>query len=100
MTDAPVPPPAPDEDRNASADAPASGKRKRILLIIAAVFVLIGVIWVALWLFVFSQRETTEDAYVGGNQVTVGAQVAGTVVAVLADNTQLVEAGQVLVKLD
>lgn len=100
MTDAPVPTPAPDEDRNANADAPASGKRKRILLIIAAVFVLIGVIWVVLWLFVFSQRETTEDAYVGGNQVTVGAQVAGTVVAVLADNTQLVEAGQVLVKLD
>jgi membrane fusion protein, multidrug efflux system len=37
---------------------------------------------------------------VNGNQVAISAQVSGTVIAVLADDTQLVKAGQVLVRLD
>lgn len=77
-----------------------NGKRRAILLIIALIFVLAGIGWYLLWLLVFSLRETTDDAYVAGNQVAVSAQVAGTVVAVLADDTQRVDAGQVLVKLD
>jgi membrane fusion protein (multidrug efflux system) len=79
---------------------PANGRRRVILLAIAAVFVLAGIAWYILWLFVFSQREVTDDAYASGNQVAVSAQVPGTVVAVLADDTQRVEAGQVLVRLD
>lgn len=75
-------------------------KRRRALLIVAAVFVLAALIWVALWLLVFSKREKTDDAYVGGNQVAISAQVPGTVVAILADDTQRVDAGQVLVRLD
>ena len=77
-----------------------NGKRTRILLVIAGVFVLAGLAWFLLWLFVFSQRETTDDAYVKGDQVTVSAQIPGTVVSVMADNTDFVKAGQVLVKLD
>ena len=76
------------------------GKRRIILVVIAAVFLLAGLGWYLLWLFVFSQREVTDDAYVNGNQVVVSAQVAGTVIAVLADDTQLVDAGQVLIRLD
>jgi membrane fusion protein (multidrug efflux system) len=75
-------------------------KRRRALLIVAAVFILAGLIWFLLWLFVFSTRVKTDNAYVGGNQVAISAQVPGTVVAILADDTQRVEAGQVLVKLD
>ncbi len=81
-------------------DSAGNGKRRAILAIIAIVFVLIGVAWYLLWMFVFSQRETTDDAYVNGNQVVVSAQVPGTVVAILADDTQRVETGQALVKLD
>jgi membrane fusion protein (multidrug efflux system) len=77
-----------------------SGKRRRVLLIIAAVFIAIGVAWAVYWVLVLSQRERTDDAYVNGNKVVISAQVAGTVVAVLTDDTQQVEAGQVLVKLD
>lgn len=77
-----------------------NGKRKRILLIIGSVFMLAGVIWFLLWLFVFSQREVTDDAYVSGNQVSVSSQVPGTVVAIMADDTDRVRAGQVLVRLD
>ncbi|HWX80423.1 MAG TPA: HlyD family efflux transporter periplasmic adaptor subunit [Steroidobacteraceae bacterium] len=79
---------------------PANGKRRRILLIIALVFICIGALCAAYWVLVLSKREKTDDAYVNGNKVTISAQVAGTVVAVLADDTQLVKAGQVLVKLD
>ena len=79
---------------------PANGKRRRILLIIALVFICIGALCAAYWVLVLSKREKTDDDYVNGNKVTISAQVAGTVVAVLADDTQLVKAGQVLVKLD
>jgi len=78
----------------------SNGKRRAILLAIAALFVLAGIAWYLTWRFVWSQREVTEDAYVAGNQVLVSAQVPGTVVAVLADDTQRVEAGQELVRLD
>ena len=77
-----------------------NGKRRAILAIIAIVFVAIGIVWYLLWLTVFSQRETTDDAYVNGNQVVVSTQVPGTVIAILADDTQRVESGQMLVKLD
>ncbi|HEV2540162.1 MAG TPA: HlyD family efflux transporter periplasmic adaptor subunit [Frateuria sp.] len=87
-----------DNDSGLAAKDPA--KRRRALLIVAAVFILIALVWVLLWLFVFSRREKTDNAYVGGNQVTISAQVPGTVVAIMADDTQRVDAGQVLVKLD
>ncbi|HET6552387.1 MAG TPA: efflux RND transporter periplasmic adaptor subunit [Dyella sp.] len=87
-----------ENDNGMAAKDPA--KRRRALLIVAFVFILGGAIWLALWLFVFSRREKTDNAYVGGNQVAISAQVPGTVVAILADDTQRVEAGQILVKLD
>ncbi|HEY8327324.1 MAG TPA: HlyD family efflux transporter periplasmic adaptor subunit [Rhodanobacter sp.] len=76
------------------------GKRRRALLIVAGIFILAGLLWFLLWFFVLSARVKTDNAYVGGNQVAISAQVPGTVVAILADDTQHVEAGQVLVKLD
>ena len=84
----------------ATAAPPANGKRRRILLLIAAVFSVIGILWAIFWVLVLSKRERTDDAYVNGNKVVISAQVPGTVVAVLTDDTQLVQAGQVLVRLD
>ena len=95
------------ETDRSSVDANDSGmaakdpaKRRRALLIVTAAFILAGLAWFALWFFVFSTRVKTDNAYVGGNQVAISAQVPGTVVAILADDTQRVEAGQVLVRLD
>ena len=85
-------------DSGLAAKDPA--KRSRALLIVAAIFVLAGVTWFLLWMFVFSTREKTDNAYVGGNQVALSSQVPGTVVAILTDDTQHITAGQVLVKLD
>jgi membrane fusion protein (multidrug efflux system) len=63
-------------------------------------FLVIGALWAAYWVLVLSKRERTDDAYVNGNKVVLSAQVPGTVVAVLTDDTQRVHAGEVLIKLD
>jgi membrane fusion protein (multidrug efflux system) len=77
-----------------------NGKRGKILLLIAVIFIVLGLLWGAYWVLVLSKREQTDDAYVNGNKVVISAQVSGTVIAVLADDTQLVKAGQALVRLD
>jgi len=87
-------------DSAASPPAPPPGKRRNILILIAVIFIVLGVLWGAYWVLVLSTRERTDDAYVNGNRVVISAQVSGTVIAVLADDTQLVKAGQVLVRLD
>ena len=76
------------------------GKRKRLIAAIVGVFALGGVAYGAYWLTVGRYVERTDNAYVGGNVVQITPQVAGTVVAVGADDTQFVNAGQVLVRLD
>ena len=84
-------------------DSPApavNGNRARVMWILAAAFVAIGVVWWVYWHLVLSVRETTDDAYVGGDKVIISALVPGTVTAISADNTQLVKTGQVLVQLD
>ncbi len=86
------------DDSGMAAKDPA--KRRRVLLIVAGAFIVAGLVWFLLWFFVLSTRVKTDNAYVGGNQVAISAQVPGTVVAILADDTQHVEAGQALVKLD
>ncbi len=87
-------------DPAAAAGAPANGKRRKMLLLIALIFVVLGLLWAAYWVLVLAKREQTDDAYVNGNKVVISAQISGTVIAVLADDTQLVKAGQVLVRLD
>ena len=83
-----------------TAPAERTSKRRTVLTLIALVFVVIGLLWGLFWLLVLSKRERTDDAYVNGNKVVISAQVSGTVIAVLTDDTQLVKAGQVLVRLD
>jgi membrane fusion protein (multidrug efflux system) len=84
----------------APAPAAPNGKRSKILILIAVIFIVLGLLWAAYWVLVLSKREQTDDAYVNGNKVVISAQISGTVIAVLADDTQLVKAGQVLVRLD
>src|SRR5450432_1312863 len=83
-----------------SPTAAPTGKRRKVLALIAVIFIVIGLLWGLFWLLVLSKRERTDDAYVNGNKVVISAQVSGTVIAVLADDTQLAKAGQVLVRLD
>ncbi|MDR3385891.1 MAG: efflux RND transporter periplasmic adaptor subunit [Rudaea sp.] len=77
-----------------------NGKRRLGLILLTALFAVAAIAYVLLYFFVFTWRETTDDAYVSGNQVAVTPQVSGTVIAILADETQLVQVGQPLVRLD
>jgi membrane fusion protein (multidrug efflux system) len=80
--------------------APNQTKRRALLLGITAAFVLAGLGYGAYYMLVLSKRVETDNAYVGGNLVNLSSQVAGSVVEIRADETQLVQAGAEIVKLD
>ncbi|MGJ7918725.1 efflux RND transporter periplasmic adaptor subunit [Massilia sp. LXY-6] len=91
--------PAPRQTAAAQPAAPASGRR-RLFTALAAV-ALLGALGAGgiYWATSMQYRELTEDAYVEGNLVQVTTQIAGTVTAIAADNTDRVAAGQELVRL-
>jgi membrane fusion protein (multidrug efflux system) len=81
--------------------APSSrNNRKRWLVIVIGAFAAIGVAYGAYWALALRYVQTTDDAYVSGNVVQITPQISGTVVAIGADDTQFVNAGQPLVQLD
>lgn len=61
---------------------------------------LLGLCGAAYWQFALRYHQSTDDAYVAGNLVPISSQVTGSVVAIHADDTQSVTAGQLLVQLD
>jgi membrane fusion protein (multidrug efflux system) len=79
---------------------PNGNKRKRILLGMTLLFILAGVAYGMYYTMVLSTREQTDNAYVGGNLVTLTSQVTGNVQEIRADETQLVKAGAEIIKLD
>ncbi len=86
---------------SAPAAAPAAPSRRGKLLRGLLVIVVLLLAALALWYFMFGRWfEDTDDAYVQGNQVQITPLVAGTVVAINADDGMRVERGQLLVQLD
>ncbi|MET3917275.1 membrane fusion protein (multidrug efflux system) [Variovorax sp. OAS795] len=88
---------------NASAapEAPAgNGKRRRALTALAAVVIVAGGGWGLYEWLVASHYEDTDNAYVQGNVIQITPQIGGTVMAINADDTDFVKAGQPLVQLD
>jgi membrane fusion protein (multidrug efflux system) len=75
-------------------------KRRFVLFAITAAFLLAGIAYAAYYTLVLSGRADTDNAYVGGNLVTVSSQVAGSVIEIAADETQMVQAGAEIIKLD
>lgn len=88
-------------DNTNPAPAPAGNPRRRkALTAIASVVVVAGLGWGAYEWLVASHYESTDNAYVQGNVVQITPQVGGTVLAIHADDTDFVKAGQPLVQLD
>jgi membrane fusion protein (multidrug efflux system) len=88
---------------DATVTAPAQvmqRRRTRWLLIAVTAFVIVGVGSTVYWWLFARNYEETDDAYVAGDLVNVSSQVSGTVVSIDADETDLVQKGQELVKLD
>jgi membrane fusion protein (multidrug efflux system) len=77
-----------------------TSRRGKVLRLIAGLAVLSGLAYVAYDRVLDSHYEHTDNAYVQANVVQITPQVAGTVLAIQADDTDMVKAGQLLVKLD
>jgi len=74
--------------------------RKRRLTLLALVSLVAAVAYGLYWFLLARYKVDTDNAYVQGNVVQITPQVAGTVVAIEADDTDHVSAGQMLVRLD
>ncbi|HEX7935971.1 MAG TPA: EmrA/EmrK family multidrug efflux transporter periplasmic adaptor subunit [Paraburkholderia sp.] len=77
-----------------------SSKRKRMMTLLVIVILIAAIAYGLYYFLVARFHEDTDDAYVNGNVVQITPQVTGTVVAVNADDTQTVKAGDPLVVLD
>src|SRR5580765_7333835 len=79
----------------------ARRQRRQTWLVGATVAVLLMILLTAAWWWLYaSHYQNTDDAYVAGDLISVMSQVNGTVVAIDADETDQVRAGQELVRLD
>jgi len=87
-------------DTSSVAAKPGKPQRKKALTALAAVVVVAGLGWAAYEFLVASHYESTDNAYVQGNVIQITPQIGGTVIGVLADDTDFVKAGQPLVQLD
>jgi membrane fusion protein (multidrug efflux system) len=87
-----------------TAAAPAANTgnpKRRIMMTLLTIAILIAAVAYAFYYFMFGRfYESTDDAYVNGNVIQITPQVLGTVIAVNADDTQIVKAGDPLVVLD
>ncbi|CAL8478944.1 HlyD family efflux transporter periplasmic adaptor subunit [Caballeronia sp. S22] len=75
-------------------------KRKLMLSLLAAAIAIGGAGWGGYYYTTGRFFESTDDAYVSGNLVQLTPEVSGTVIAVNADDTQIVHQGDPVVTLD
>ena len=79
---------------------PKNKTRRRALLIVALVVILAAIAWLVYHFAYARWSESTDDAYVQGDVVSVTSQVPGTVTRIVLDDGMKVDAGQPLVNLD
>ena len=75
-------------------------QRRKWLVILTVGLIVLALLAVLWWLLFARGYESTDDAYVAGDVANVMPQVSGTVVSIGADETDLVQAGQELIRLD
>jgi len=80
--------------------SPPRQQRRFWFLILGAVVLVAAVIYGVYWLVYARYFESTDDAYVSGNVVTITSKENATVLALYADNTQTVRQGQRLIEMD
>lgn len=78
----------------------SKASRRKALFTLAGVVVLAGCAWGLYDWLVASHYEHTDNAYVQGNVIQITPQTGGTVMSILADDTDFVRAGAALVQLD
>ena len=93
--------PNPNTADTSAVQAPPTNKRRSFLLrLLLVVIVLAAIAWTAWYFIVGRWYESTDDAYINGNIVQITPRIAGTVISITADDGDMVQQGEVLVKLD
>ncbi|WP_026359355.1 HlyD family secretion protein [Sphingomonas sp. PR090111-T3T-6A] len=106
MTDTPqtldreTPMDAPAPVATAAVQAPPKSRARRTGFLILGIVIVLAAIAYGVSILLAPSSEETDDAYVGGNIVSITAREGGTVIALHADNTQQVTRGQPLIDLD
>jgi membrane fusion protein, multidrug efflux system len=75
-------------------------KRQIVVLAAAGVLLVIGIVWGVRWWTVGRFIQSTDDAYLQADSVTVAPKVSGYVAEVYVGDNQAVTVGQPLVRLD
>jgi membrane fusion protein (multidrug efflux system) len=91
-------------DAAAEAQAPQPSRltpkrRRAAIIILGGGAVVAAAAALGYWIHARS-RESTDDAWIEGNIVTIAPRVGGTVAEVLVEDQQVVDAGAVLLKVD
>jgi membrane fusion protein, multidrug efflux system len=91
---------APAQGGNPGAGTRSKPSRRRVLIVVGIVAVVAAAVWGARWWTVGRFIETTDDAYLKADSVTIAPKVSGYVTEVLVGDNQTVAAGAPLAKLD
>ena len=75
-------------------------KRKKAFGIFFFILIITTALTALYWFFFLKDYQSTEDAYVNGNQIMISSQVAGNVRQINVENMDFVHAGDVLLELD
>jgi membrane fusion protein, multidrug efflux system len=89
-----------EQDARKQNGKPADPRRRRtIRFILLAILVIAAIVAIPVYAY-YSVRESTDDAQVDGHIVPISARINGTILSVLVNDNQAVQAGQDLVRLD
>lgn len=77
-----------------------SKKESRSLVWLTLLIAAAGIAWALIWFFYLRFHETTDDAYANGNFITINPVVEGYVISWYADDTDFVNEGFLLARLD
>jgi len=95
------PPPPPSSERSDDVKPPARRKKPPVWVIIVGAIVLIAaLIWGIRFLAYATTHETTDDARVDADTVTITSKISERVDQILTDTNEPVHTGQVLIRLD
>src|SRR5258708_21999284 len=87
----------PPPPRRPAEDSPAAGarrpSRRTVLIALGVVALIVGAVWLARWWTVGRFIESTDDAYLQADSVTVAPKIAGYVTEVYVADNQVVKPG-------
>ncbi len=78
----------------------ASGRRRRLIVSVGGIVLAVGLVVGSIYYWRSIFYESTDDAYVQGDPVTISARAAGNIVHVHATDNQWVQQGTLLVEVD